>query len=282
MATQLQYFNKLINLTMSGTNDAFKITCPRHGIKPKITISGSLNTESQVQQLEITVNNLYTSKPLIDYKKVVVEAGYDGSVATAFVGTITGIYTSKPGPDKETTIIANIANITDWIETTANINEKAGTTLQSVAEELSQLFGFAPPYIVTELKTKTLPAPLMINGTARSVISALKLLFPGMDVIINSNQMFFYPESGNKMALEHKIKFLSQAPQYSADYINLSAPWLPNLKPGDIVSFPTKFYSLQNGLAQPSSYGKMTVRSVQFTFGTYGENEMSVTGEALK
>jgi hypothetical protein len=273
----MQYFNKLINLTFKGDFDSFIITTPKTGRKPNISISGELLSNSTIAQLEIKVTNLYTSKALTDYKEVIVEAGYESSMSTVIVGTIAGVYTSKPGPDKETTILCNTASLSDWIDATVNLKITEGTPLATVAEQLTTALGYKTAYLGTTLKTKTLPAPLLINGTVRQAIEELKKLFDGMRVIVNSNQLFFMTKDEGETAITHTLKFLTQAPQYSGTNINICAPWIPNIKPEDLVRFPNNFYSLQ---MSQILYQTMKVTSIQFTFGTISENEMTITGVA--
>lgn len=273
----MQYFNKLINITFKGDFDTFTIRTPKNGRKPNISISGELSTQTMISQLEIKITNLYTSKPLTDYKEVIVEAGYESSMSTVIVGTITGVYTSKPGPDKETTILCNTANLTEWIDTTVNLKLTEGTPLLTVAEQLSTALGFKPAYVGASVKTKTLPAPLLINGTARQAIEELKKMLDLL-IVINSNQLFFYSEQAEELSVTHTLKFLTQAPQYSGEEVSICAPWIPNIKPKDKVKFPNNFYSLTNGLTQLDLFQTMQVASIQFTFGTIAENEMTITG----
>ena len=276
----MQYFNKLINITLKSDSDAFTIKTPKKGRKPNISISGELSTKTQINQLEIKITNLYTSKDLTDYKTVVIEAGYESQMSTVITGTITSVFTSKPGPDKETTILCSTSNLTDWLGATVNFKIAEGTSLQSIAEQLSTALGFEPPYVSAELKDKTLPAPAMVNGLARTMVNNLKILIPNMNVIVNSNRLFFLTEKTDELSVTHTLKFLTQAPQYSGANINICAPWIPSIKPGDLVKFPTTFYSVGQNITQEVIYNTMNVSTVQFSFGTYGENEMTVSGVA--
>lgn len=276
----LQYFNKLINITFQGSEDSFTITTPKTGIKPNILLSGTFTGKTEVMQFEIKITNLYTSKSLTEYKEVIVEAGYENSISTVIVGTISSVYTSKPGPDKETTIICTTANLTDWINTTVNIKEKSGAKLKDVAEQISSALGYKTPYLSDSLKSKTFEAPFLHNGTARQAIAEIKKLFDNLDIVVNSNQLFFLDTEKEQTSVTHTLKFLTQEPQYSGTEVNLSAPWIPNIKPGDFVEFPNKFYSIAQGSTQTTSSSKMRVTMIQFSFGTIQDNEMSLTGIA--
>ena len=277
----MAYFNKIIRLTFKGKLDTFMVSTPQYGFKPDITISGELSANSLVSQFEIRVTNLYTSKPLKNYEQVIVEAGYAGAVSAVIVGTIGAIYSAKPGPDKETVIICNTANLTDWLETTVNLKLPEGTPLATVAQQISSALKYQPPYIGTSLTAKTLPAPLNLNGTAREAINSLKAMFREMNVVINSNRLNLITEEKTDIAPTHNLSILTQAPQYSGESVNICAPWIPNLKPGDLVRFPNKFYGVSLGFLDQALYDTMKVATIQFTFGTIHGNEMSVTGVAL-
>lgn len=274
----MSYYNKIIKVTFKGKLDTFTIATPRWGIKPGITISGELSTQSLISQLEIRVTNLYTSKPLSEYETVIVEAGYEGSTSAVIVGTITSVYTAKPGPDKETVILCNTASLADWLDTTVNFKISVGTPLATVAQQITSALKFQPAFIGATVQGKTMPAPLNVNGTVREVITTLKTFFEELNIIINSNRLFFITEDKTDLSTVHVLNILTQAPQYSGEMVNLCAPWIPNIKPGDIVRFPNKFYGVSGGIAQQALFEKMKVTSVQFTFGTINENEMSLTG----
>lgn len=277
----MQYFNKLIDITFVGEKDSFSIKTPRTGMKPQISISGEFTSKALITTLEIRITNLYINKILTNYHKVLVSAGYENNMSSVFEGEIVALYTAMPGPNKETVIICATANVTEWIEKDVNLSLESGFSLKQAIEEISNILSFQTPYIDTNYGEKTSAAPLLINGTVNMAIDELKKLFPNTQITIDSNRIYCYPEKTKDVQKElvkkHKIPFLSQAPQFAGDQVSLVAPWMPNIKPQEIVEFGMGNYYV-TGQYQSSIFKTARVAQISFSFSTTGENSMSIVG----
>lgn len=273
----MENFGKCIDLTFRGSSKYLVIKTPRKGIKPDIEITGTLTGKDQVCDLEIRITNLYTDDILSGYHTVEISAGYADTMSKTIEGSVVNVYTESPGPDKVTVIYCTVANFDAWLNKTIDLKLAKNFTLKNAVAEITKALGFNEAQIDSGIAQSTCAAPLEVNGTARQAVSELKKCFPGVNITVDKQFLKVFPESQQPATvMNHTLKALIQAPQFSGGQVSLIAPWNPAVRPGDFVTYPTNFFQTTMGL---SPFSTAYVVSVQFSFSTNGDqNEMSITG----
>ena len=205
-----------------------------------------------------------------------------GTVIVSAVGEVSNMFTASPGPDKETVIFCNVADMTSWMYKAVNISFKAGTSLREVAKSVSDALGYDTPYISPTVDGRTFSAPFCCNSSARDAIAKIKQNFSGVEIYADSNRLRVIHTSDAVQEV-HQLKVLIQPPQISGGSVSLTAPYNPDVKPGDKMYFPVQYY--QTNLIGDSAALKnkktaaAAVVSVQFSLSTTrGNNEMHITG----
>ena len=90
----------------------FQVVCPKTGMKPDITVSGSFHAQNTANNITLTVTNMNANIDTMAYNWVEIEVGYYSSgVHTSFVGQITNCYMAKPNPNGELVVSAVCANV---------------------------------------------------------------------------------------------------------------------------------------------------------------------------
>lgn len=273
----MENFNKCVDITFRGGSGQIVIKTPRKGIKPDIEITGNLTGKDQVCDLEIRIKNLYTDDILPGCHTVEISAGYADAMSKTIEGSVVNVYTETPGPDKVTVIYCTVANFDAWLSKTIDLKLAKNFTLKNAAAEISKALGFREAQIDAGIAACTCSAPLEVNGTARQAVNELKKCFPGINIAVDKQFLKVFPENQQPAAaINHILKALIQAPQFSGGQLSLIAPWNPAVRPGDFVTYPTNFYQTTMGL---SPFSSAYVTSVQFSFSTNGDqNEMTITG----
>lgn len=277
-------YNRIITLTFKSkiAGVGFSIKCPETGRKPDISISGTMEQTDNGQNFVIRVKNLYTANIQSNYNEVEVRCGYANKPLVAFTGAITNVYLETPGPDRVTVIQCTTVKFDDWINTHCNIHLNSNFTLQNVLALIERKLNFKPSVIDSALLTATSRARLDFTGTANNALHNLREYFPDVFFFVKDNQIHAYKQAG-ETKVKHYLKYVSSAPQVSGDHLTISAPWDPEIKPGDCVEFVTKFYKKANALQDAVSFlnnqSKITVwvASIAFSFGTVdGNNNMTL------
>lgn len=95
----------------------FVIRTPATGIKPSITVSGTLNAQNNVNLVTLTVINMNANIDTMAYNWCEVEVGYlNSGIHTRFCGQVTNCYMAKPNPNGELVVNIVNANITELYE----------------------------------------------------------------------------------------------------------------------------------------------------------------------
>ena len=95
----------------------FVVRTPASGIKPSITVTGTLNTQNNVNLITLTVVNMSANIDTMAYNWCEIEVGYlNSGVHTRFCGQITNCYMAKPNPNGELVVSVVNANVTEMYE----------------------------------------------------------------------------------------------------------------------------------------------------------------------
>lgn len=287
----LENYNRIINLYFLDSNNvvAAMVKCGKTGRKPNIEITGQFTEEDVVPVFNITIKNFYLNRDVGKYQKLRVEAGYQGNLCNAFEGTIFYMYTETPGPDATTVIQCGAGNFNEWLTQTVNINLPAGYSLKSAITLIADKVGCSAVYTDSTLQALTSKAPLQEQGFVRQALFKLKEIF-NIDVAISSNQIIVSKkaEESAPTTVPISIDFMSAPMQIvggakAQSTVTITAPWNPKIKIGDLISFPTKYYTTTGyALTTSGNKGIAQVISLQFHFSTAGRVNQMVITAAIK
>lgn len=275
----LYNYNRRICITFVNetTGDKFKVCTPAKGRKPNISIQGTLLPVDYMSQIEIRIVNLYIERGKT-YQKVIVEAGYENSMAVAFEGEITNIYDESPAPEKVTVITCAQGRINNMMGTTVALNLEKNFTLSSALAQITSAGGLDAP-VITFTEVMTSAAPFTFNGTVQEALHQLVSLFPEVIFMFTDKTIKATKKEIGATEKPKEIKFLQSPPQVTGTTIIIKAPWDPTVRPGDIVTVNNVRYVTKGSIAVGVLLKEYRVNSVEFRFSTVqGANTMTLQG----
>lgn len=277
---ELQYnFSRKINITFLNeqTGEKFVIKCPSKGRKPNIQISGTLLPCDFMSMVEIRIVNLYIERGKT-FQKIIVEAGYEDKMNTAFEGEITNIYDESPGPEKVTVISCVQCKIKNMIGNLIELNFTEGFSLKAALEKIASAAGLDSPIIAFN-GNETSAAPLTFNGTVQDALHQLSGLFPTVTLMFTDKTIKAVKQEIGTSEQTKIIKFLQSPPQVVGTTVIIKAPWSPDIKPGDVVSLQNANYITKKVLSSGVMMKKYRINSIEFRFSTVqGTNTMTMQG----
>lgn len=301
MALNSSNFNRIIDISfitsaaskydsrgfaLNGIADQRSIYCPRHGRKPEIEINGTFTTKDYLPVFNITVKNLYLDLQKEQYAKVKVSCGYDGNTIP-IEGTILTMYQESPGPDGKTVIQCKMGNLTDWLEANVDLNFDTGTAITDILDAIKTKLKVSQVIIGNEARTLNLKEKFMHNGSAREGMAKLAKVFEenNLAVFMRENKLIaICLATGDKVG-EEVLQYMSAPPQPNTGdkagtyYTTITAPWMPKLQIGDILTIPSRVYMRNFGMVGNGKTQRIQVTAISFHFGTTGStNSMTVQG----
>lgn len=272
---------------LTGKVNAKTIVCPRHGRKPEIEINGTMWANGTLPAFNVTVKNLYLDLQKEQYAKLRVRAGYDGNT-TPIEGTILSMYQESPGPEGRTVIQCQLGNIKDWLEADVQLSFEAGTTVESIIDTLKTKLNTTQKAVGVKAKSLSLKEPFMFDGKARGAMAELEKRFSEykLAIFVRENMICAICLAEGDFVGTQVLKYMSAPPQPNTGseagtyYTTITAPWLPKLRIGDILTIPSSVYmknlELVGGAGRTQ---KIQVTAISFHFGTTGgTNRMTVQG----
>lgn len=293
-------FNRIIDISFLGSAKRYNgselmvqnyqksIVCPRHGRKPEIEINGTFTDRSYLASFNITIKNLYLDLQREQYTRIKVSCGYAGNVIP-IEGTILSMYQESPGPDGRTVIQCQTGNITDWLEANVQLNYEAGTSLTEILGAIKNKLK-APQVVIgkeaRKLKIKT-GEKYMHDGSAREAMTKLEKMFEEERLVVFMREQTLCAiclTTGDKVG-EEVLQYMSAPPQPNTGdergtyYTTITAPWMPKLQIGDILTIPSRVYMSNYGMVGTGKTQQIQVTKISFHFGTTGStNSMTVQG----
>lgn len=274
MVTSL--FDKYIHLTLMesripGPNDV-RIETPKIGRKPNISIKGSLLPAYSVAMPEIRAMNFYTYKDLDQFKYIRIEAGYFGSMGIAFEGDLLIPYLEKPSPDSITVFPMVLGAYSIYSDSILIKEWPAGTMLRTVLEDVTRSMGVLLAYDAEEY---ALSQKVVSDGKTKDLIVYLTQLLPNLHIQFDSKRLVVYNKTVGRSD-RYRVNNISMAVK-KGEALTITGPWIPSLRPGDIMEIDPFFYKQSLG----STFLKFSTREfitnvVDFSFGTVSENNMVV------
>lgn len=296
---KLENFNRIIDITFIGParydgselrKNERSIICPRHGRKPEIVINGTMGDSLALNALDITIKNLYVDYRTEQYSKIRIRAGYENNYKT-FEANITAMYPDRPGPDS-TTVISCIEGhvLAKWLDATVNLHFDAKARLQDILESIKAKLGITELSLGEHARTLSIDVPFYFEGSVRDALEKLNQRFADDKLqcfMQQSRLCAICLEKGDYINIR-QLKFLS-APfvrnagdEYGNGYQSVTAPWMPDLRPGDLLEIPAEVYRQFNvtvGKYNMSLKQTMQIVTIYFHFGTCGTiNQMVCNG----
>lgn len=270
-----QYYNKLIDVELIDTvrKSSTFIRCPTKGVKPQIEISGTIESNDVVNAFEVRITNFYPDDVTRDYQQIRVYAGYENDKSVVFEGSIVAMYTETPGPDRVTVIYCNTANMAAWSDAAVQLSLDPGFSLTQAVTKIAQALKY--DYQI-DLKANAALSKIRwdFNGSARQAITELENFFPEFKLVVANNRITVLSDSSVKRTF--RLPYLKTPAQFGGQGCTLVAPWNPNIKPGDFVTFPTGTYKISEGAIKMT---KVNVHILSFNFDTAGNaNTMTIMG----
>lgn len=290
MGLNLRFDKKIdIHFLDDDGEDKAAIICPEKGRKPTIEIVGQYLAGDCVAHMNVTIKNFYLDAVGKAYPKIKISAGY-GKKKKDFVCYIFSIFQESPGPEGSTVIQCTPKNLNNWLTATVNAHVDAGGSLKEAVSAISDAVeGFDDPLIddgAADMKSET---QLDFNGLAREELRKVQKAFPDAVISVNGNQIVCWSKNKPKSKTRRSIDFMSAPPQITGGGSNavmavITAPWDPDLKCGDLVEFPARFYAGRSGnVTKEAETMTMIPYSVQFQFSTTGNaNKMVLTGTIVE
>lgn len=289
-------FNRIIDISLIPDNSKAAvpakmrkpktITCPRHGRKPSIEITGEFWADMTLPSFDITVKNLYLDLQKEQYAKIEVNCGYEGNTVP-IKGTIFSIYPESPGPDGKTVIQCVLGNMQDWLESTVNLNFESGAGLPEILDAVKTQLKASQVFMGVTAKTLRLTEPFMHNGSAREAISRLIKIFEEkrLALFMRDSTLCAVCATKGDFIGTHVLQFISAPPQMNTGdergtyYATIQAPWMPKLRIGDLLEIPSRVYMHNMKLVGSGKTQRIQVTTIKFHFSTTGgANSMTVQG----
>ena len=292
MGIKLDRFNRIIDLSFfSDSGQTEFITCPRHGQKPNIEINGTftmgVNGSLGLPAVDVTIKNLYLDLLSQQYSKIRIKAGYANNLIT-IDADINTMYQQDPSPEGTTVIQCLYGNVTLWLDSYVNLTFDSGVKLGVVLNEIKTKLKANNIIIGQNAKELSLPSSMFYEGTARGALGYLEQIFEEqkLNLFMQSTTLCAICIQKGDYVKSHILEYLSAPPQQNPGdtegmyRTQITAPWMPELKIGDVLDIPSQVY-IKNGslVGGATKRQKMVVTGMSFHFGTTGStNSMTVDG----
>ena len=283
---RIDLYDRVVNVKLIRADGGFiEIKTPKTGPKPSITVSGSF-VANIIYDATLQMTNFYTPTDLLTksgqsaYKWVEITCGYKSSLMTPITGQILTAYQDKPSPDGVTTFTFFTGFIDDWTTKVITLDEKEGTTLNTVVDHIcSQLSARTPIAKQSYVEdTIVLTAPVQDQGTLADVCLHLGRAY-GVCILPEGKALrVVYSGVGeHKLYPVHELLYYSDVKK-TATTLTVTAPFDPAIRPNDYVRIDPKYFSSDLSGMYANYGNKFMLLNEHFTFGTTdGGNRMVLT-----
>ena len=299
MGVNLENFNRIIDLQFIQENAGYdsrgnvvnkwkSIITPRHGIKPQIEINGTLHPTRTLSAFNITIKNLYMDLRTEEYSKIRVRAGYANNWIQ-FEAEIFSMYQDSPGPDGTWVIQCVLGQVMEtWLNTTVSVKYNNGTMLTEILNNLNKKLGGTGVTTGAKAKGLSLKAPLQFDGSVRDLLTNLEARFADrhLRTFMRGSTICAICITEGDFINTRVLEYMSAPPQQNPGDEDgnwttmITAPWMPDLSPGDQLSIPSNIYRYSGSLVGGANKTQlMEVTEINFHFGTRGSiNQMTCRG----
>lgn len=274
---KLPLFDKIVNVTLVQKDGVSRyIECPKFGQKPSINVQGAMNPAVVLSELDLRITNLLTGDtPLTAYKYIKIEAGYAGALKTTIEAEVNNAYQETPGPDGITIFKSFLGYWTNWSNVTMSQQWTTGTSVKSVLE-------YCASQLQLTLKT-TLDSGLQIQAPSGwGHTGLIKDFLTDISKVLNVNIyptgafLIAYPGKGDT-GVRHVLQYFSTPPRHEAYGYNLTSPWDPTIRPGDIITVDSRYMRQTYGGSVVDATGtSFVVQTLSFDFSTNDETNSMI------
>lgn len=279
-ATALSVRGEVVNLgngQVAGLSSY--ITCPKVGRKPSINIRGKILPSPILSDIELRITNLYTGDvPLDSYKYLKIEAGYASQLFATIEGEVVNAYQETPGPDGVTVFSMLLGYFSNWSNVVATLAWPSGTSVNTILNQCAALLGMSvKSYLDPAL---TIQTSYSFSGLVSRFLSDLAGSL-GVNIFPDGSVLKAFEKSGSTDK-HHVMKYFITAPRHEAYGYNLTAPWNPDIRPGDILDVDTRFVRQTFGGAQVGLQNTAFIaQTISFDFSTTDDtNSMTILSTA--
>jgi hypothetical protein len=291
-----------INLYSSvdlGTNQVLQkltnyksIICPRFGIKPDIQINGTLGADGNLWALHIMIKNFYYDLRTEQYSKVKIRVGYANKPIT-LEANILNMYQQTPGPEGTTVVECLYGNVAQkWLDTMVDLNYPKDTSLTDIIKAIKTKLNATNIHMGVKAGALKLDSPLQFEGSARNALTELEKRFQDkhLQTFMRGDVLCAICLTEGDCVSQHVLQYLSAPPQQNPGdsqgtwTTQITAPWMPEVMPGDEIIIPLQTY-IRNGqlVGFGSKMQRLHVTKMSFHFGTKGSiNQMTCDGYIVR
>jgi hypothetical protein len=259
---------------------------PTMNRKPDIQVTGTFINEVGVPGLSIRVTNLYTPIPIWTYvdHRMAVEVGYtsDPRLTCTFSGKIMTAGEEKPGPDSITVFQLYLGEYDFFNTAYISGNAPAGSTVDTVVQLLlsklnsipSSAFNYQVMYNPSNsagaipLSDKG-PKGTDFSGTIKTVLQELKNTY-NLTVFINGESIRILKNGDYFMNDIFNLDYVTSLSRNASSYV-IKAPWIPALRPCDIIYVDPKIFKQSLGGSESPPSTNQKVMTVDFDFASVGK-----------
>lgn len=262
-------FDKIINLTLvQKDGSSTYIKCPSFGQKPFINIQGAMNPACVIQDCDVRITNLLTGDtPLTAYKYLKIEAGYGGQQRTTIECEVNNVYQETPGPDGITIFKSFLGYWTNWANATMSQQWTSGTSVSTVLEFCAGQLGLT---LKNALPTGTqiqAPSGWGFTGLVKDFLTDIAKVL-NVNIYPSGPFLIAFPIGGNTQA-RHALQYFTTPPRHEAYGYNLTCPWDPTVRPGDIITVNTRYMRQTYGGSVVDATGtSFVVQTLAYDFST--------------
>lgn len=272
-------FDKYINLRFMKDIDPSDsdtiIDTPEIGRKPNIHIKGSLIPSYGISIPEIRITNFYPDRDLGDYKYLQVKAGYFGGLSLAFRASMLDFspFVEKPSPDG---VIAILCVIGDYEYITSAVMFKEWPAGSSFKDIMTEVAANLKLNLVFDTVDINIVEKVIVAGPTRALFPKLKSLTENINIQLDTDRILVYDNTIGRQD-HYKIDKVSMAAK-KGPTLTITGPWIPSLRPGDIMELDPSFYKqgLGSTLIKFKS-NNFIAQVIDFAFDTVNVNQMIVT-----
>lgn len=258
------------------------IQCPKIGRKPTISIKGKILPSPILSGVEIRVTNLFTGQtPLDAYKYIRAECGYSGMLGAPIEGEIANAYQETPGPDGVTVFVMLLGYFTNWNNVFKVQYWPEGTARKTILDWCATELGMTLQYVGSGGK-ETTDTSYQFSGKVSDFVAQLASSW-NVNIYPDGQILKVYPKDSST-GLQYIVEFVTIPPRHEAYGYNLTAPWLPSIRPGDEMVISTKYVRQTYGGANAASSTTIFIaNTISFDFSTTEEqNTMTVLAVAAQ
>lgn len=269
MAGSYPLFDKIINLTLVQKDGSERyIKCPSFGQKPSINIQGTMNPACVIQDCDVRITNLLTGDtPLTAYKYLKIEAGYSGQQRATIECEVNNAYQETPGPDGITIFKSFLGYWTNWANATMSQQWTTGTNVSTVLDFCATQLGLTLKSSLSNDVQIQAPSGWGFTGLVKDFLTDIAKVL-NVNIYPSGPFLIAFPIGGNTQA-RHVLQYFTTPPRHEAYGYNLTCPWDPTVRPGDVITVNTRYMRQTYGGSVVDATGtSFVVRTLAYDFST--------------